>query len=212
MNTVDVKSLRRGVRTSRKFKEIAKVLSRRERGRDDTSFDRIRRMLSEGGMKNVTDEELEGFFAVLEGAGAGKLVHSDETGYRFMWAFHLRSVACAALGIPEPGRFKKNGKMVKPAKGEVRPKNPPRKHYPRIDEPTRPVMMAVRRAPPTPAKPYDTSSTDTPSFEEAVTGVSVPSETLRAGDKVVSIVIGSAEFELDLAKVPSEALTFLRLV
>lgn len=148
---VDVPAIRAAIKKNPRFEEAMRILSTRERGRQDTSFRRIKRMLDEGGAKDWTIQEVEKFFKMLQAAGAGRTVFGQGRP-RFVWEFHLQSVACAALGITEPKRTRKDGTVIAMSKGQMRRPTPPRAELPRLDEspvtPVTPVTPVIAMAKP----------------------------------------------------------------
>lgn len=195
--SVDVEVLQKYMKTAPKFQEAMQILAKRKRGRGDTSFMRIKRMLNEGGMEGWTFEELKKFFSVLEEAGAGRVVGGATIDRaRFVWTFHLQSVACAALGLPIPPRTKRDGTPIvdeDEAEGEFRPAPTPKRVLPKITEPTPPVAIRTPRTTPAYAAP------------------AAPIQGTVEGGNVLVFNRGGMELEIDLTMVPKDAIRIRRL-
>jgi hypothetical protein len=117
-----------------KFAKAIKMFAERGRGRGDTTFRRFKRAMEEDDKApRWTSEEVREFFEMLQDVGAGHIEYSADTP-RFIWHFHLQSVACALLGIKEPVRRNKDGEVIAASDGFRKP-TPPRKKVPRLGEP-----------------------------------------------------------------------------
>lgn len=192
---LDLSILRAGIKSNPKFKEAMEILVRRQRGRQDTTFSRIARILNEAGMDGWSNEMLNKFFTFLQNSHAGVIVMSeikrvrmngrlvvDENAEvvpspRFLWAYNLQSVAAAALGMPE----------VDP---EVREAPTPRRQLPKLAEIMTPVVNRSAAM-----KPKAQSNIAT--MEDGKTGR-------------ITFQRGGMEFEIDLDKVPQDAVKIVR--
>lgn len=113
-NTVDTGKLRSIVVSMPKAKALFEYLTSRKRGRQDTSFRRITRMLREQKGVSFSQQELVQIFSGLQEAGAGRIVFSRNRPARFVWDFHLDSVANAALGSSAEIRRSPKPRVVLP--------------------------------------------------------------------------------------------------
>lgn len=129
MTTVNINHIQQGISKNAKFKRALEVLSERVRGRQNTTFSRFERVLNGLGGEEWTPKEVTEFMKLMQEAGAGRIVYGHGSP-RLMWDFHLQSVACAALGKPEPVRYDKDGKAIQ-AEGLRRPSTQ-KKHIPRL--------------------------------------------------------------------------------
>lgn len=175
---LDVPKLQAGVRKNPKFQQALRILATRKRGRQDTTFRRIKRLLDLGGMKDWSQKELRQLFELLQDAGAGRIVFGTKTP-RFIWTFHLQSVARAALGMTEDKRFRKDGSEI--LEDGMRKPSPPRVELPRIEGVTTEPVVAQ-------------------------TQVSTDAAPVTSPDKqMVTIKRKGMEFELDLAKMTPDS-------
>lgn len=98
--------------------DVFDIYKDRERGRQDTSFPRISRLLAEKGKKYSMKDWIS-FCKAMEEAKVGRLVYSRNKAPRFIWHYNLKSVARFALGLAqEDGRIEKQ--------------NPPRVVLPKV--------------------------------------------------------------------------------
>ncbi len=139
---INVDGLKGHAKKSKKFKEVMQFLAKRERGRRDTTFSRFKRVLVEGGLKGFSYEDLEEFFSALQEAGAGQIINRSDDVHkaRFVWEFNLRSVARAALGLPDP--------EYKSAvdEGEIRKVTPPRRKWRDVPGGTKPYIPETQHS------------------------------------------------------------------
>ncbi len=96
MEQIDIVKIREAVADMPIASDVLSMFKDRTRGRQDSSFRRIMRLLGEQGKKHRR-EDLAQFFAVMQEAGAGRLIFSKNKDPRFIWTFNLKSIARAAL-------------------------------------------------------------------------------------------------------------------
>ncbi len=116
MNTVNVENLKQVVQSNPKYAAIFDIFGKRQRGRQDTTAARIQRLLKDRGIE-MSNKELSEFYNTMESQGAGKHIggRGDKAG-KFIWAYHLKSIADNIKGITH----------------EVRPASKPKVKLPKL--------------------------------------------------------------------------------
>jgi hypothetical protein len=102
MNTanVNIQELRSLYKSDTKVKAIFDLYAERERGRQDSTVPRMRRVLKEEKGVEMDAEELSEFYRQMQKAGVGRCVAGRRGKVsRFIWGFHLKSIADAVKGI-----------------------------------------------------------------------------------------------------------------
>lgn len=136
--TLDVARLRNVVNANPRYKAIFEMYLERQRGRQDSTPSRMRRVLRETGKGDYPLAELTKFYQDMQEAGAGRWV-SGRNGQegRFVWGFHLVSVAEAVLNRKAPvtaeseqREQEKINAITRP--GGLRPAPEPRSRLPKI--------------------------------------------------------------------------------
>lgn len=96
--SVNIDRLKEATQSNPKFKAIFEVYSERQRGRQDSTLPRIRRVMKDKHV-DISAQELAEFFRLTQEAHAGKWQQGRKanTG-RFIWNYNLKSVADAVLG------------------------------------------------------------------------------------------------------------------
>lgn len=192
---LDTTMLKTHVKSNPRFKEAMTCLSKRERSWSSTSFQRMFRMMQEGGLEGLSKPELNNFFEVLQSAGAGYVALGRTP--RFLWNFDLRSVALAALGLPDEHGNNIRADRVPPAPEKRR------QPLPKITEATYPVDTPRSKA--VESRKRLLSNRRDNSHLAATSGID-------ADSSVVIIQLGVAVFELDVTKVPKGAFKLIRFV
>lgn len=148
-DTLNIDALKKLVDAHPKYREVLGVLGNCNRGRNRTTFRRVRRLLFKGGMKDWTPDMVKDFFMHMQSVGAGTVVYSEKEPPRFVWSWHLVSLCRAALGLPDKPRLAKDGTAITSAEGEVRKQTPPRKLLPRVGQDAAPsAKVPVSPEPP----------------------------------------------------------------
>lgn len=98
LNNVNYQELTNLYQSDEKARAIFDLYSHRQRGRQTSSTQRIRRVLKDHGVEMST-KELSDFYLKMQKAGVGRCVAGRKGRVnRFIWNFHLKSVAEAAQG------------------------------------------------------------------------------------------------------------------
>lgn len=139
---VNLELMKRAIKKRPKLERALKILSARDRGRQDTSFRGLmRRLEKENPSEKWTFEEIAEFFDLAAEAGAGIIVGDRVNGSfaiqgprtpRFIWSVHLQSFACAVLGKKEPARKRKDGSIIHP--NGMRTPTAPRHTIPHLED------------------------------------------------------------------------------
>lgn len=115
MTTVNIEELKQVYNTDPKAKVIFDSYAARQRGRQDTTTPRMRRVLKEKGI-DMSIRELSDFYLRMQKAGVGRCISGRKGRVnRFVWGFHLKSVAEAAQGKIEAAN-----ELAKAPKGKVK--------------------------------------------------------------------------------------------
>jgi hypothetical protein len=138
---VDVELLRKEMNKRPKFQAALKMLSKRKRGRFQTTFRVMRRELEADGA-SWSPEEVAEFFKVWENAGAGTIVYGGDTP-RFLWNYNLLDLACLVKGTPLPARKLPDGTFGRPKLSDLRRPSPERKQTPRLGEASTKSQRAI---------------------------------------------------------------------
>jgi hypothetical protein len=126
---VNLEWARKAIKKNSKFVAGMKLLSKRQRGRRDTTFRRWERIIEDMVeakklKKRWTPSEIREFFEIHQKAGAGLITLGKDTP-KFEWTCHLQAYACAVLELPEPVRRRKDGSIIETY--GLRKATPPRK-------------------------------------------------------------------------------------
>lgn len=176
---VNFELIQQSLNAAPKFKDALQLFANRERGRQDTTFRRLKRLLDTNGMKAWTAAEIQQFFEMLQAAGAGRIVYGSKTP-RIIWDWHLNSIACKALGLPETMRERKDGTPIPASAESLRKPTPARRPVPRLLSPAIPVLMKAK-AP-----------------------TVVPIKAPKAGSEIITLRGKGIEIEVDLASMTPE--------
>jgi hypothetical protein len=201
----NVKLLQESVKKIPKFKAVMEYFAEERggksgepRGSQFTTFPTLRRKPQMRAI-GLVPADMTAIFKALQEAKAGALVYDDKGYYKFIWVHHLIDVAHAALGrkLPE-GDFR----------SPVYRRNA---HLPSMEELEKVAATALTLRAAT-AKPALSAVIRRP----AAVPTPAPTSTLSDGTQMI-IVRGEvngrpAEFELDMSKVPAEALKLVKML
>lgn len=103
-NSVNIELLKQASDSNPKYKAIFELFGERQRGRQDTTMPRIRRVLKDKHV-DITLQELAEFFRLAQGANAGRWHQGRSVSSgRFVWNYNLKSVADVVNGKATPIR------------------------------------------------------------------------------------------------------------
>lgn len=120
---LDILQLRKACAKNHKVRKLFEIYSKREKGRQDCTVPRIRRLMKESGTDLTLDEAIA-IMKLWEKAGAGRYVRGDrDQDNRFLWTWDIPSVATRVLSPPAPDG-------VRPA--EIRPAPKTRVKLPKL--------------------------------------------------------------------------------
>lgn len=99
MTTVNIPLLKETAAKDPKVKALFELYGKRLRGRQDSTVPRARRVLQDAGI-DMSTKELTAFYGTMQKAHAGRWVSGrhGKSG-RFVWGFHLKSIADAVNGF-----------------------------------------------------------------------------------------------------------------
>jgi hypothetical protein len=141
---LDIGRLKEVVAENPRYRAIFETYLERQRGRQDSTPSRMRRVLRETNKGDYPLDELAQFFEDMQETGAGRWIagRNGKEG-RFAWGFHLVSVAEAVLDRKAPVTAVPMEKAEEPG---IRPAPVPRKRLPKV------VVSEVEHVPS--AKPH----------------------------------------------------------
>lgn len=103
-NSVNIERLKEASDSNPKYKAIFELFGERQRGRQDTTMPRIRRVLKDKHV-DITIQELAEFFRLAQEANAGRWHQGRSVSSgRFVWNYNLKSVADVVNGKAIPIR------------------------------------------------------------------------------------------------------------
>lgn len=128
--SVNIELIRNRMSEKPRLRKLLELMYSRRRGRLEVTFRRIKRVMDEQDASPWSPDEIKEYMQVLEAAGAGRIVYGANTP-RFLFNYHLQSLASAILGLPEMERLKRDGTPMETTEG-LRKLSPPRHALPKL--------------------------------------------------------------------------------